>query len=73
VYTTVSVHAFSVASKERRIGTKMRPESGRLSPKELGLLAKRLASARDAREAARIKERITRGFYGHPDAVNKAG
>jgi len=35
-----------------------------LSPRELGLLAKKLASARDSVEAARLKERITRGFYG---------
>lgn len=36
----------------------------RLSPDELGLLAKDLASASDSVEAARIKERLTRGFYG---------
>jgi hypothetical protein len=36
----------------------------RLSPDELGLLAKQLASASDSIEAARIKERLTRGFYG---------
>lgn len=36
----------------------------RLSPAELGLLAKHLASAPDSIEAARIKERLTRGFYG---------
>jgi hypothetical protein len=36
----------------------------RLSPSELGLLAKQLAGARDPAEAARIKERLTRGFYG---------
>jgi hypothetical protein len=36
----------------------------RLSPKELGLLAKQLAKTSDTREAARLKERITRGFYG---------
>ncbi len=35
-----------------------------LSPEELGLLAKQLASASDPIEAARIKERLTRGFYG---------
>ena len=34
------------------------------SPKELGLLAKRLARASNPTEAARLKERITRGFYG---------
>jgi hypothetical protein len=36
----------------------------KLSPEELGILAKRLATAPDAAEAARIKERLTRGFYG---------
>ncbi|MCL4794277.1 MAG: hypothetical protein KJZ84_06935 [Bryobacteraceae bacterium] len=35
-----------------------------LSPEELGVLAKRLAAAADPKEAARLKERITRGFYG---------
>jgi len=36
----------------------------RLTPEELGLLAKRLAAAKDSREAARLRERLTRGFYG---------
>jgi len=36
----------------------------RLSPEELGLLAKQLASASSPVEAARLKERLTRGFYG---------
>jgi hypothetical protein len=35
-----------------------------LSPRELGLLAKKLAAAHDPVEAARLKERIARGFYG---------
>ena len=39
-------------------------KGNRLGAEELGLLAKRLASASDAAEAARIRERITRGFYG---------
>jgi len=39
-------------------------KGNRLGPEELGLLAKRLAAASDAIEAARIKERLTRGFYG---------
>ena len=38
--------------------------SNRLGPEELGLLAKQLATASDATEAARIRERLTRGFYG---------
>ena len=35
-----------------------------LSPKELGLLAKRLARASNPADAARLRERLTRGFYG---------
>jgi hypothetical protein len=36
----------------------------RLSPEELQLLAEQLAAAPDAAEAARIRERLARGFYG---------
>jgi hypothetical protein len=36
----------------------------RLSPEELGLLGQQLAEASNPIEAARIKERLTRGFYG---------
>lgn len=39
-------------------------KGNRLSPEELGLLARELASAPNASEAAKIKERLTRGFYG---------
>ena len=39
-------------------------KGNRLSPAELGLLAEELAAAPDAVEVARIKERLTRGFYG---------
>ena len=39
-------------------------KGNRLSSQELGLLAKRLAAASDPAEAARIKESLTRGFYG---------
>lgn len=39
-------------------------KGNRLSPEELGLLAKRLAAASNPVEAARIRERLTRGFYG---------
>jgi hypothetical protein len=38
----------------------------RLSPEELGPLAKELAAAADPIEAACIKERLTHGFYGIP-------
>ena len=36
----------------------------RLSPEELGLLAKQLARTKDPAEAALLRERLTRGFYG---------
>ena len=39
-------------------------EGHRLSPAELGVLAKRLAKASDPGESARLRERLTRGFYG---------
>jgi hypothetical protein len=39
-------------------------KGNRLDPEELGLLAKRLAAASSPVEAAHIKERLTRGFYG---------
>jgi len=39
-------------------------KGNRLSPEELGLLAKDLAATTTPIEAARIKERLTRGFYG---------
>jgi len=38
----------------------------KLSPEELGLLAKRLAASNDPKEAARLRQRITRGFYTPP-------
>lgn len=39
-------------------------KANRLSAEELGVLAERLASAADPAEAARLRERLTRGFYG---------
>ena len=39
-------------------------KGNRLNARELGLLAKRLAAASSPAEAARIKEQLTRGFYG---------
>jgi hypothetical protein len=39
-------------------------KGNRLGPEELGLLAKGLVAASSPAEAARIKERLTRGFYG---------
>ena len=44
--------------------TALEGKGNRLSAEELGLLAKQLASASDPVEASRIKERLTRGFYG---------
>ncbi len=44
--------------------TSLEGRGNKLSPAELGLLGKKLASAKDAAEAARLRERITRGFYG---------
>lgn len=37
----------------------------RLSPKELGRLAKKLVLAAKAGQAVRLKEQITRAFYGN--------
>lgn len=39
-------------------------QAHKLSPEELGLLARKLASAKDPAEAARLREWLTRGFYG---------
>ncbi len=39
-------------------------KGNRLSPEELGLLAKQLAGTKDPGQAARLRERLTRGFYG---------
>jgi hypothetical protein len=39
-------------------------KSNRLSLEELGLLARDLAAAKDATEAGRIRERLSRGFDG---------
>ena len=44
--------------------TAMESQGHRLSPEELGRLAKRLAAAKDPKEAARLRENLTRGFYG---------
>jgi hypothetical protein len=35
-----------------------------LSPKELRVLARKLTQTTDPRDAARLKEQLTRGFYG---------
>jgi hypothetical protein len=35
-----------------------------LTPRELRLLSRKLARAKDPGEAARLRERLTRGFYG---------
>ena len=39
-------------------------QAHKLRPEELGLLARKLASAKDAGEAARLREQLARGFYG---------
>jgi hypothetical protein len=39
-------------------------EGHKLSPAELGALARLLAKTTDPAEAARLRERLTRGFYG---------
>ena len=39
-------------------------KGNRLSPAELGRLAKQLAAEPDSTNAAKIRERMTRGFYG---------
>ena len=38
--------------------------ANKLSPKELGALAKKLSQTSNPEDAARLKERLTRGFYG---------
>jgi hypothetical protein len=37
---------------------------GRLSPEQLGELARKMAEAHDPAEADRLQEEIVRGFYG---------
>ena len=39
-------------------------KGNRLSPRELALLAKKLATAKDAKQADKLREQIARGFYG---------
>jgi hypothetical protein len=39
-------------------------QSHLLSPKELELFGRKLSKAKDPAEAARLRERLTRGFYG---------
>ncbi|HEY2930745.1 MAG TPA: hypothetical protein VGK99_03295 [Acidobacteriota bacterium] len=39
-------------------------KGNKLGPEELGLLAKKLAATSNPAEAARLRERLTRGFYG---------
>ena len=40
-------------------------ENERLTPEELGELARRMAETPDAAEADRLQEKIVRGFYGN--------
>jgi hypothetical protein len=59
-------HCYSVTQGQDFKGRiKMEQEQAKLSPEELGLLAKRLANAKNPNEAGRIRESITRGFYGN--------
>jgi hypothetical protein len=39
-------------------------DNRRLTPEELGDLAKRMANTHDSAEADRLREKIVRGFYG---------
>ena len=39
-------------------------ENRRLTPEELGELARRMADTKDSAEADRLQEKIIRGFYG---------
>ena len=48
----------------RQANAALEGRGDRLGPEGLGLLAKRFAAVSDPVEAARIKERLTRGFYG---------
>ncbi|HEY3915823.1 MAG TPA: hypothetical protein VGN61_15150 [Verrucomicrobiae bacterium] len=41
-------------------------ESRRLTPDELGELAKQMTETKDPAEADRLQEEIVRGFYGRP-------
>jgi len=38
--------------------------ASKLSPRELGALAKKLSRTSNREKAAKLKERLTRGFYG---------
>lgn len=48
-------------------------KGNRLSPEELGLLAKELAAAPDPIEAGPIKERLTRGVCGDASGLHEPG
>jgi len=41
-------------------------ENRRLTPDELGELAKEMAATKDSAEADRLQAEIVRGFYGRP-------
>jgi len=41
-------------------------ESRRLTPEELGQLARQMVEAKDSAEADMLQEQIERGFYGGP-------
>jgi len=50
-----------LAKTEAKLGDQA---AHRLTSKELGLLAKKLANAKNPTEAARLRRSITQGFYG---------
>jgi hypothetical protein len=51
-----------VEKRRRQLGA-FEAKDRRRTPEVLGLLAKRLAGANDPKKAARLRQRITRGFY----------
>lgn len=61
---SISLDAVSGRKVRTRSVSALERKGNRLSPEELGLLAKELAAAPNPAEAARIRERLTRGFYG---------
>ena len=53
-----------MARRTRTLRIAVVKKGHRLRPEQLGLLAKHLANAGGWPEAARLRERLARGFYG---------